>query len=510
MRREQVRDDVGRAEILPAEPVAAGGHGHWQVRYTCGEAGVRPDGCLRVTVPYGFTAPQTEYRSAEGFVVADCSNPDVVLHLSTQDPKGGRNEGVWGRHLFICIMAKPLVSGDTVRLDYGRGDGGGLTNAGARARSFEGPAEFTVAVDPDGTRSAPAGGFHLVSGDQPSVRVSPGRACRLQVTSPSMARPSEEIVLRIGARDRYGNSARDLEGDLVVSLGISGAGKVTARMAKGKSKVKVRLPESRGALRIRCQSADGSISGVSNPCRVTDRQDRTLCWGDLHVMTGISAGLGRPGDALRYARDEAQLDFCAVTDGDDADGYYSDAEWEETRSAVRDYDDPGRFVTLLASEYHERRVAGDKNIYYRSDDAALLRWSDLSGDQPEALWQALKGTRALTVPHHVCSGSAGMKPWDHHDPAHQRLVEIYSVWGSSEAELLAAQPAEQRAGRAQQGVSTGDPGIGRLARRPSGQLGVAPGSPGIPKRAGGGTCRGVDPGGRVRRVVGPGVLRDHG
>ena len=48
--------------------------------------------------------------------------------------------------------------------------------------------------------------------------------------------------------------------------------------------------------------------------------------------------------------------------------------------------------------------------------------------------EALRGSRVLTVPHHVCSGSAGMSPWDHHSPEHQRLVEIYSVWGSSEAD----------------------------------------------------------------------------
>jgi len=121
-----------------------------------------------------------------------------------------------------------------------------------------------------------------------------------------------------------------------------------------------------------------------------------------------------------------------VTDGDDADSYFTDDEWEETKAAVRSFYEPGRYVTILASEYHERAVAGDRNIYYRGDNAPLLRWSDLKGTQPEVLWEALRGRAAFTVPHHPTSNSAGCAPWEHHDPQYQRLVEIYSIWGCAE------------------------------------------------------------------------------
>ncbi len=91
-------------------------------------------------------------------------------------------------------------------------------------------------------------------------------------------------------------------------------------------------------------------------------------------------------------------------------------------------------MTLLASEYHERRVAGDKNIYYRTDEHRLLRWSDVGGMQPESLWEALRGEKALTIPHHPVSGSAGLRPWEHYHPEFQRLAEVYSIWGNSECE----------------------------------------------------------------------------
>jgi len=176
------------------------------------------------------------------------------------------------------------------------------------------------------------------------------------------------------------------------------------------------------------------VTGVSNPCRVVAQPSQNIYWGDIHVMTGISAGLGRPAEAYAYARDESHLDFCAVTDGDKADACYADEEWDETRQAVREFYAPGTFVTLLGSEYHERKIAGDRNVYYPTDDRDLLRWNDLGENQPYVLWAALRGTRAITIPHHTTSGGFRFDVWAHHDPEFQRLVEIYSDWGNSECE----------------------------------------------------------------------------
>jgi len=345
---------------------------------------------------------------------------------------GGRNEGVWGRHVYVVVDEGQLGDGDTITFAYGQGDRCGICDEGAYARYFEGEAELTVAVDPDGERTAPHGGFWLVEGPQPTVTVVGGDAAHLAVTLPATAESGSVLRARMTVRDGRDNVVTGYRGTVALYL-PDGTERICPISTDEGSSLEVELGpvEAEGVIRVRASDREGRLEGVSNPCRVGS--ESPVFWGDIHTMTAISAGLSRPAPTLAYARDCTHLDFCALTDGDHADSYFSDGEWEETRAAVRQFHARGRFVTLLGSEYHERRVAGDKNIYYRDDEAPLLRWSDLGDEQPQALWEALGGRRALTVPHHTVSGSGLLRPWDYHDPEYQRLAEVYSIWGSSEA-----------------------------------------------------------------------------
>jgi len=437
MRPEEKAQGLGSAIILPDDPVIAGRPGAWDIVFTCGEGGIREGGGIRIEVPYGFSPPQISYPSEIGYTTAECSNPDVPVRLSLSDPAtGASNQGTFGVFLYALIERGTLEPGETVTVHYGKGHNAGLANVGAYARYFEGNAEFAVLVDPDGSRGAPRGGFYLVDGRQPAVQVTGGEASQLFIVLPSIAGEGEDLPVKVTARDENVNTAPSFSGKVILAPRdtIESAGEIDVE-STGRGRIRSEHISSASPFRLRATCHETKVRGLSNPSLLAhgDAPER-IFWGDLHVMTGISAGLGRPAGAFEYAREKSYLDFCAVTDGDHADGYFTDGEWEETKAAVREFHDPGRFVTLLASEYHERKVAGDKNVYYRTDDGPLLRWSDLEGDQPEALWEALKGRRALTVPHHTVSGSAGLRPWEHHDPEFQRLVEVYSIWGNSECE----------------------------------------------------------------------------
>ena len=441
MRKEQIGTGIGSATIAPDTPATAEAPGHWDITYTCGACGLRTGAALRFEIPFGFTPPQTTYPTAVGYTTVSCTNPDVGVSLHHTDPRGtgASHSGVWSLFVFAAIEEGELRNGQKITLHYGRGNGPGLASEGAFARYFEGLATFAVGVDPDGSRSAPHGGFLLPDTPSPALTVVGDSAAKLFVAAPSIVRPGERWAARATLRDRNDNNASGWNGTLAA---VGGSGNALQAAAHSPTSPRIEFPDSAvahaGVSRVTVTEPGTDLSGVSNPvlCRDSDAEaPGRLYWGDLHVMTEISAGLMRPAYALQYARDFAHLDFCALTDGDDADSYFSDEDWRETQEAVRKFHDPGRFVTIPASEYHERKVAGDKNIYFRNDgEATLLRWSDLDGEQPYALWQALQGRRALTIPHHAVSGSARMQVWDHADPEFMRLVEIYSIWGSSEGE----------------------------------------------------------------------------
>ena len=437
MRPEQKGRDLGKAVIQPDHDAVAGKPYAWDIIFTCGKKSITDRGVIRFDVPYGFTPPQISYPSQTGFTTVETSNSNLCAVIYLKDPRtDAGNEGTWAVHLYVQVERGRLEPGDTVTVHYGKGHGVVSAGAGAFTRYFEGEAEFTVLVDPDGSRSSPHGGFQLVDDPQPRVRIVGDVATHLFVVAPSIVRPERPFPVKLTVRDQYENTVSGVDKEIVLTLADNQEYVGRARLDKrGCCVVRDISVRKEVPFRIAARDADNLIRGVSNPCLPIGQSDSpNIYWGDVHVMTEISAGLARPATAYEYARDMSHLDFCAVTDGDDADGFYTNEEWEETKEAVRKFYAPGQFVTLLAYEYHERRKAGDKNIYYCTDEAGLFRWSDLEGEQPQALWKALEGTRALTVPHHTVSGSGGLRPWDYHHPEFQRLVEIYSVWGNSECD----------------------------------------------------------------------------
>jgi len=439
MRWEHVGTDIGFATIIPNHPVVVNTPNMWKIVYTVGPKDIVVGGCVRITIPYGFSPPQISYPMSIGFTTSETSNPNAQVSISLgKDPVTGKiANSVWGVNVFLTVSGDSLREGDTVTLTYGSTEHG-MANVGAWSQYFEQEVEFTVAVDADGKRSAPRGGFVLVK-EQPRIRIVSDVGSQLIVVVPSNTVVGESFDVAVTVRDRYGNVAYDYEGNVSIELNGMFLTHHFALEDKGSHIFHGCVLNSPGVYRIEAKGIGGMV-GKSNPTRCADaKSEPGIYWGDIHAMTILSAGIGTPDEAYEYGRRYAHLDFCAVTDGDHADNYLADEEWQDIKSAARKHHKPGNFITFLAYECHERRFAGDKNIYYLDDDAPLIRWSDLpEPGKPTQLWEALRGRRAITVPHHTLPSR--FNTWDYHHPEFQRLVEIYSIWGCSETETSSKAP----------------------------------------------------------------------
>ena len=170
-------------------------------------------------------------------------------------------------------------------------------------------------------------------------------------------------------------------------------------------------------------------------------------FGDIHTHSGQSddqfgtCGTGTVDENYRYARDVSNLDFYALTEHDWQTG---PAHWETLMHKVEAYNAPDRFATIPAFEWTSL-VYGHRNVYYA--DAAqpyFLAWQEaMAGgsrqpmapgvDSPADLWRKLDAlnTFAITIPHHP-SASSHPLTWEYFNPTYDRLVELYSSWGSSE------------------------------------------------------------------------------
>jgi hypothetical protein len=190
---------------------------------------------------------------------------------------------------------------------------------------------------------------------------------------------------------------------------------------------------------------------VSNPVRVTATAPETRTyWGDVHLHSRLSDGTGSLEKGLRFGRDVMALDVVAYTDHDTM-GFFIPPQLQRrrmhrryvdrTKEAVREFHDPGSFVTLFGYEWTKQpNMGGHVNVYFDGvDDAELFDSLARETNTYEALWARLRewrdenGGDVVTVPHHPAEA---MYPFDfsnvEYDDDLAPLVEVYSQWGSSE------------------------------------------------------------------------------
>lgn len=97
-------------------------------------------------------------------------------------------------------------------------------------------------------------------------------------------------------------------------------------------------------------SWSSSIRNFTTEVRVIVRNPYQHYRGDLHAHTSYSDGCRLPAEAYEYARDEAKLDFFAVTDHSQLLTF---DEYADTIAQAKHFDQPGRFVALYGVEATE-------------------------------------------------------------------------------------------------------------------------------------------------------------
>lgn len=193
------------------------------------------------------------------------------------------------------------------------------------------------------------------------------------------------------------------------------------------------------------------IIAYSNPIMVFEgKPEYNLFWGDIHGHTSKCDGSGYLDQVLYYAKNVACLDFCSITTHDQFINALVaplgwQVNWEHTKWVVNEWNKKDNFVTLQAHEWRGNFVKtgdprGDRIIYSRSSELPFFSGADERYNDDDKLHAALKDWMAekeerkvMTIHHHPPHTLMGLRTdWSYYDPELTRLVEIYSVHGSSE------------------------------------------------------------------------------
>ena len=180
---------------------------------------------------------------------------------------------------------------------------------------------------------------------------------------------------------------------------------------------------------------------LSNPILVSEDKKENLYWGDLHAQCkyhcwspseGRGASTLTPAELHQYAREASLLDFVAICNS--ACPNPDNPGWEETQQAAIDAYEPGRYVTFKGWE-RGLGVQGDRCLVYREVEVepnfAPPRPDEQNPTSAHALLRFCRESpyQIMTINHSFMK----YLDWHVYDPEIDRVIEIYSCWGSYES-----------------------------------------------------------------------------
>jgi len=390
-------DGEGHAQFLGDTSVRVGQAWAGAIEFTVGPSGIARGGGIRAfTPPTAWDGPPAVEGTIQVSPPTDSKpHTDVV------------SRQVQGWIVVASFPDGPLTPGSRIRFHY---------STRFVQKYSERELIWPVESDVDGD-----GKYALLEDrSQPRLQVVAGPPARLRIGAPSLIESASDIAVRILVMDDLNNPVEQ-EFSETVSLKLAEASTLLA-IHGNRGQAKLPAPAADG-LYILTASATG-LETCHLPVKVVTRKAMSLYWGLLHAHTRCSDGLGTLDEYYTYGRDVGFLDFCAANDH----AWQLDRQglWQQYISAAQRYNDPGRYATLVGYEW---TAEGHRNVYFATADADLpLLHREKPREYDQFVAELKRSGKRVIIGKHTGHPVDTRK----HDAAFERLVEIQSMWGTSE------------------------------------------------------------------------------
>ena len=450
---------LGSAEG-PGGSYVVGSYGTFKITYTVGRYGIDDGGSIRVARRGGMK-PQTADPEAPGYTtvtstrgvrlvsgslpITQTVSADIELFGSKRgDLRASHIRPFWSAFQ-VDIKDGSLYEGDQLVFTFGDTSQG---SPGYQLKtSREAEYLFKVFVDPFGT------GLYKPVPDSPSITIIGEEAEQIQIVVPSHVVIGEPFDVTVRAMDVHGNRSDSYRGQVVFDgedPELNEAYMFTGQDA-GAHRFTGHVLDEPGLQRVSVRDDQGN-SATSNPVMVTEKErDLKLYWGDAHGQTKETVGTGSVPEYLSFVRDVAVLDF---TGWQGNDFQITKPLWEHVKRLIREYHEPGKFITFLGYEWSGLTPGGgDHNIYFLGDDGPIHRsdhWliDDKSDEDTDRypvseLWKTFRGRKDVLAIPHVGGRHAN---FDFYDPEFIPVIEVHSNHGTFEWFLFDAMKRRMKVG----------------------------------------------------------------
>jgi hypothetical protein len=374
--------------------------------YTVGTMPMVPGG--GVMVPKHLMSDQPRYQAddptADNYVSVRTSNSAASFVPTSLIRRGVHGGNVRGTEaLAFRLEGATLVKGDTITITFGDRSGGSRGFTVQSMANDRYPLPVYVDLEGEGNFfTLPVNTYRVVGGPVHSVH---GFA-------PSIVGVGEPFELSIRSEDLGYNRATGPIPWYEVALNTEPFTTIDA----GEDSITVLEDltiDSPGVYRFGIRSADGTVTGTSNPIWVRENPTTRIFWGDSHGHSGFAEGQGTPEGYYTYGRDDARLDFLTLSEHDI---WLDDLEWAHLQEIVGRFTEEGRFIA--------------HNVFFRTS-GGRVRQGLHTATSLSRLYQDLRAANdlddVLIIPHCHEAGE-----WRMNDPDLERLVEIMSMHGTFE------------------------------------------------------------------------------
>jgi len=361
------------------------------------------------------TLPQCTDSTGPGFVRIVYAG-EAVLASAREVCRLGRDSSGGDKPLpgalGFGVVSGAISPGERVVLEVGRA-------GGFRWTPLAGRKEFKVMVDP-------GWGEPMKRLPEPVVvRVEPASADHLDVFIPGSGRADHPFRMTVSARDSFDNRV-PIDAPLEVTVG---GGKCHSALTEGRATIRCDCPP---ALPFRVRATCSAVPGAFGSNWLMGEGDLNLYVGDLHAHDFTCSAEGYPSDVMQWARDEKALDFVSLAPQTHA--FIDNEKWVLHKHVAEAFLAEGHFVTFPAFEWQHSHY-GDKVVHYLSGDQPYLPVDDPRYCHPAKLYEAVRGSDAIIISHHPGYALNQHVPgtdWDTMETDVDRLVELWSMHGSSE------------------------------------------------------------------------------
>jgi len=458
------REKYGHIDLNPSKEHIAGTFASFELIYTAGIYGMDDLGGLKILFRYACDQSplQTDDPTSVGYTTATSSN-GAAVELSYYLREGERP---WYKLIRVRIAGKGLEEGEKIIIRVGDQRFG---SPGIRLQTFVEPEfEFRILVDVFSTNV-----FKPIK--SPKIAIISGKPTSWKIILPTLRRADQNFSLKIRGEDKWGNPSNKIEGRFFLKSKIKIdelPSSFTWEMGNYSKIIKnLSIDQTKNyktVIRIKLLDDNKNILTISNPLVIKKNTPLLHFWGDIHGQSQETIGTNTARSYFEFARDYAFLD---VTGHQANDFQITINLWKKINQLSDEFNDPGKFITLIGYEYSANTsLGGDRNIYFlepyrqihRSSHALIQDKSDLNTDCLSAsdLFSVLikdnpdYETSVAVIAH---AGGRYADILKFHDGRLEHSIEIHSAWGTFEWLLWDAFEKNYRIGI----VANGDDHKGR-------------------------------------------------